>query len=293
MEEEKKNASLAEREHIKYVKEKNEKYAKITDTVNLDEREHIKFCNDVPTWKPEEYFKETMKKWKGFTCIISGSRMAGKSQFLKNLLVGEPKLAKEFDFIVVFSRTLVNGFYQSFLDTNLLFPEFHDGVIDTFKNLYSEAKKKKKKFKWLCILDDIVDAKSKYNKSVMDLFLCGRHYGASIFYLTQKLALMSTSFMANTMIFVVLFAGSRAEKEYISIKVLSDAIDNKFSHLTLAKVERMAYLIQTEICQDYNALIVLPYEKIKVYRFKAPLINFIKRKKKIEPSIPFLEEDKK
>lgn len=266
---------------------------KITDNVNLDTREHIKFCNEIQTWEPQNYFKEIMKKWKGFTCIISGSRMAGKSQFLKNLLVGEPKLAKEFDFIVVFSRTLVNGFYQSFLDTNLLFPEFHDGVIDTFKNLHSEAKKKGKKFKWLCILDDIVDAKSKYNKSVMDLFLCGRHYGASIFYLTQKLALMSTSFMANTMIFVVLFAGSRAEKEYISEKILSDAIDNKFSHLTLSKVERMAYLIQTEICQDYNAIIILPYEKDKIYKFKAPLIKFTKRKKTAQNLTINLNENEK
>jgi hypothetical protein len=258
----------------------------VNDTVNLDEREHIKYCNEIPVWQPENYFKEIMKKWKGFTCIISGSRMAGKSQFLKNLLVGEPKLVNEFDFIVVFSRTLVNGFYQSFLDTTLLFPEFHDGVIETMKNLYSEAKKKGKKFKWLAILDDIVDAKSKYNKSVMDLFLCGRHYGASIFYLTQKLGLMSTSFMANTMIFVVLFAGSRAEKEYISEKVLSDAIDDKFSHLTLSKVERVAYLVKKEICKDYNALIVLQYEKIKVNRFKAPLIKFTKKKKKIaEPTI--------
>jgi hypothetical protein len=280
--------SLAEREHIKHCNEKNEKYI-FDKSVHLDEREHIKYCNEIPVWKPEIYFKEVMKKWKGFTCIISGSRMAGKSQFLKNLLVGEPKLASQFDFVVVFSRTLVNGFYQSFLDTTLLFPEFHDGVIETMKNLYSEAKKKGKKFKWLCILDDIVDAKSKYNKSVMDLFLCGRHYGASIFYLTQKLGLMSTSFMANTMIFVILFAGSRAEKEYISEKVLSEAIDDKFSHLTLTKVERVAYLVQTEVCKDYNAIVVLPYEKIKVHRFKAPLINFTKRKKKIAEPVIKLE----
>jgi hypothetical protein len=79
------------------------------------------------------------------------------------------------------------------------------------------------------------------------------------------------------MVFVVLFAGSRAEKEYVSQKVVADAIDDKFSHLSLTKVERAAYLIQTEICKDYNALVVLPYEALKIWRFKAPLCNFKKR----------------
>lgn len=250
----------------------------LSDNTNLDSREHIKFCKSIETWDPQAYFKAALKQWGAFTCIISGSRMAGKSNFLKNLLVGEPKLAKEFDFILVFSKTLVNGYYQSFLDTRLLFDEFSDGAVGMMKRMHGEAKSKKKKFRWLCILDDIVDAKSKYNKSVMDLFLCGRHYGASIFYLTQKLGLLSTTFMANTMIFVVLFAGSRAEKEYVSEKVVADAIDGQFSHLSLSKVERMAYLIQTEVCKDYNALVILPYENKKLWRFKAPLCNFKKRK---------------
>ena len=69
-----------------------------------------KFVEDIPLWNPKDYFKETLRKWNSFTMIISGSRMAGKSNFLKYLLC-EP-LRNEFNMIVVFSKTIENGFYQ-------------------------------------------------------------------------------------------------------------------------------------------------------------------------------------
>lgn len=262
----------------------------IDKSSNLDEREHIKFCEKIETWDPKEYFDRTIDKWKGFTCIISGSRMSGKSMFLKNLLVGEPKLANKFDFIIVFSKTLVNGFYSSFLDTSLMFSTFHEGVIESFKKLHQQAIEKGKKFKWLVILDDMVDNKTRYKESLLDLFTCGRHYGASIFILTQKLSLLATGYMGNNMVFINMFAGSRNEKEYIAKKIVSDAIDAEFAHLPLSKVERTAYLIQTEICKDYTALIVLPYETVKIYKFKAPLIKFTKRKK-TDTSIKLLQKN--
>jgi len=251
----------------------------IDNTPDLNQREHIKYINTIQTWNPTEYFDKTLKQWNGFTCIISGSRMSGKSMFLKNLLVGEPKLANKFDFIIIFSKTLVNGFYSSFLDTSLMFTQFQEGVIDSFKKLHQQAIEKGKKFKWLCILDDMVDNKTKYKESLLDLFTCGRHYGASIFILTQKLSLLATGYIGNNMIFVNMFASSRQEKEYIANKIVTDAIDHDFSHLKLSQVERTAYLIQTEICQDYNALIITPYEQTKIWRYKAPLVKYTKRKK--------------
>lgn len=242
--------------------------------------EYMEFCNKLPEWEPKEYFKSVMSEYSAFTGIISGSSKSGKSNLLKYLLKGPPNIAKYYDFIVVFSKTLVNGFYQSFLDSQLMFKEYKEEVIEDIKLIYEKKKKEGKKFKWLVILDDIATQQSKYTKSIDDLFFSGRHSGASVIFLTQKISLMNTGWIANCMLIVSLFAGSRAEKNYLAEKIILDAIDVHFENKSMKEVERIAYLIQSHICQDYNALIILPYEKVnKIFRFKAKLMNKVSKKK--------------
>lgn len=262
----------------------------IVDNAQIDQREHITFCKKLEIWNPKEYFRNTLKTWGAFTSIISGSSKSGKSNLLKNLLVGETNLLKQFDFVIIFSKTLVNGFYQSFIDSQLMFKEFQPAIINDFMRLSEQQKVKGKKFRWLVILDDIVSNKSKYVEEITDLFYTGRHYGASIIFLTQKASLMQTGWVANCMVFVSLFAGSRNEKQYISNKVIADVIDNEFSHKKLTDVERIAYSIQTNICQDFQALVILPYEKEKIFKYKADLMKT--RQKQAESIyVKFMKKD--
>jgi len=257
-----------------------------------DEREYITFCNKIAVWDPKEYFRSTLKQWKAFTMIISGSSKAGKSMLLKSFLIGDSNLSKQFDFIIIFSKTLVNGFYSSFLETQLMFKDFNPGVIKDFMRLSEVKKKQGKSFKWLVILDDIVSNKSKYIEEITDLFYTGRHYGGSIIFLTQKASLMQTGWVANCMCFISLFAGSRNEKTYIAEKVLSDIIDEDFSNKKLSEVERIAYLIQSHICKDYNSLVMLPYEKQKLFQYKAPLLRTHKKQAESIFTKFFKSEDK-
>jgi len=241
--------------------------------------EHIDYCQNLKEWDAKEFFKLIMKRDKQFAAIITGSSKSGKSNILKYILTGEPAAKKYFEFILVFSRTLVNGFYQSFIDGQLFFKEFDGRIIEDFKKIYEQKKAENKQFKWLVILDDIVDGKSKYIKEITDLFYCGRHYGASIVFLTQKLSLMNTGWLSNSTIMILLFCGARAEKEYVANRIIADVIDESFANKHKNQVERLAYLIHSNTCQDYQALIILPYEREgRIFKFKAPLMKTGKKK---------------
>lgn len=237
-----------------------------------------KFVEDIPPWNPKDYFKETLRKWNSFTMIISGSRMAGKSNFLKYLLC-EP-LRNEFNMIVVFSKTIENGFYQNFIDSKLMFKNINGEIITMLSKAYHDFKEKGKKFRYLVILDDFIDAKTRYNEQIADLFYLGRHNGASIICLTQKLSMLSLGWFTNTMIFVTLFSGSRAENVYVNEKLVVDTIYEKFPEKKKNEIETTGYYILRKIAQNYNALIILPYEKEKLFQLKAPLMKTKKDKKK-------------
>jgi len=92
----------------------------IQDNVS-EEKEYITYCNKIPIFDPKTYFKSVLKQWNSFTMIISGSSKSGKGVLLKSFLIGDANLSKQFDFIIIFSKTLINGFYSSFLDTQLMF----------------------------------------------------------------------------------------------------------------------------------------------------------------------------
>jgi hypothetical protein len=245
-----------------------------------EELPYKKFIGELTEWEPNDFFKRMITEYGAFTGIITGSSRAGKSNFLKYLLTGEPHIEKYFDFILVFSRTLVNGFYQSFLDSKLMFAEYNENVIYDMEQLYAKKKLENKKFRWLVILDDIVDSKSKYIKSIEKIFFSGRHVGCSLIFLTQKMSLMNTGWVANCLFVVALFAGSRNEKLYVSEKVIADNLDEKYALKSIKQTEHIAYLAHSSICRDYQALIILPYEKEpRIFKFKAPLMAKSKKKK--------------
>ena len=255
---------------------------------------HKKFCDEITEWNPSDFFKRMMGEYGAFTGIIAGSSRAGKSNLLKYLLVGEPNISKYFDFILVFSRTLINGFYSGFLDSKLMFSEYNENVINDMKLLYAKKKLENKKFKWLVILDDIVDSKSKYLKSIEEIFFTGRHFGASLVFLTQKMSLMNTGWVANALFIITLFVGSRNEKNYIAEKIIADVLDEKYASKNMREIERIAYLAHSTLCKDYQAIIVMPYEKEpRICKFKAKLMSKDKKKKITSIYENFLKDEKK
>lgn len=226
-------------------------------------------------WQPKEFFKYYMKKWKGFSCIICGSSRSGKSNMLRYIIDDKGcGVGKEFDLIIVFSRTICNGFYQSFINSKLMFSSYNPEIIKEMKLVYEKNKEKGKKIKTLFIFDDIVDNKSKYQDEITNLFYNGRHFYFSVFFLSQKMSLCNVGWLSNAVCIISLFSGARAEKEYLAEKIISDAIDKDHkTYRSKSEMIRTAYILQSTICQNYQALIVLPYEKDNLFKFKAPYIK--------------------
>jgi hypothetical protein len=224
---------------------------------------------DLKIWDPKTTIKAQLREWKHFTMLISAMTKAGKSYLLKDIL---KKIKGEFDFIVVFSKTLEAGGYD-YLDTKIKFDYFNDEVVRDLKNAYYkkvEESDGKIKFKTLIIIDDCITNNFKYNETISELFMSGRHWQCSVVILGQKCSLLSTIWMANTTIFVSMFCGSKREKLYIAENILSNVINEESREINFAADDRASYNLQTDICKDFWALIVLPMEKKnKLYKYKA------------------------
>lgn len=225
----------------------------------------IKF-DKIEEWiYDKKYFKNRIIKMGGFSMIISGSRESGKSYLLKNLL--NQGLKNNFDFIIVFSKTLVNGFYESFLDTKLLFGEFDENVITKLKIVNELSKEKNKRVRFLIILDDMVNQKSRYNDKIEELYTMGRHYNFTTIILTQKLCNVGTAVLSNTGIFFTLYCGSTNERKYISENILCDLMPGRSQLKNINKTAGEAYELHLSTCVDYNSLVLFPYDQ-KIFKYR-------------------------
>ena len=244
---------------------------KVNESDNIVERIHIR------EWRPAKFFHKYLKTYNSFTAIISGSRMSGKSNFVKFLMCSNKggKLADKFDMIVIFSKTILNGHYQSFLKTKLMFPEFNPLILTAMQNKHEEYKQKGKSFKFLVIFDDMITANIKYQESITSFFYNSRHYGGSILFLTQKSSEVASGWRANTVLFVILKSLSRKEKKYNAETILADALEDILPVTTTeAQLYRIGTYLQTKKLEDFNALITTPMCKTKLKQFKAPLMKY-------------------
>jgi len=231
------------------------------------------YIKELDKWNPKKTIKWQLKEWKNFCMLINGMSRAGKSYMLKDIL---KPVIKKFDIVCVFSKTVRNGFYQEWLDTKLLFDSFRPDVIQILKEEYYIKKEQKKSFKTLVIIDDCISNNIKYSEAIGELFMSGRHFQCSTAILGQKCSSFSQAWFANCTIFISLFCGSRKEKKYIAENLIANVIEPdpgllpKDRPLKFAEEEKEAYDIQTEICNDFCALIILPMdEEKKIYWYRA------------------------
>lgn len=240
----------------------------------------------IEKWKPNETIKFYLERYNAISILISGMSRSGKSVLLKDIMT--PHL-KDFDFVIVFSKTLCNNFYHTWFEkenisTEFLYNEYNEEVVYKFKKIVEEYKnpsilkkltgQKPKIIKTLFILDDCMSTSLKYENSIADLFMTSRHWAASIIIISQKMSFCSLSWQANACVIVSLFSGSYKEKKYISENIIADSVDachEDAKNMSMQQVFREAYKIQTEIAQDYNAVIILPMEKSKIKQYKAKL----------------------
>jgi hypothetical protein len=227
----------------------------------------------IPEWDPKRFFNKFLKDYGSFTAIIQGCRMSGKSNLLKFFLTKAAggKLIEKFDTICIFSKTILNGHYQKFIKSKLMFDEFKPDVLEALKQMHEQRKKEGKSFRFLVIFDDMITNNIKYQESITSFFYNSRHYGGSIFFLTQKASEVATGWRNNTMLFIVLKSMSRKEKKFIAESIIADAIEAQVpAHISEAELYRIGTRLQTKLLEDYNAIVLTPWCKRKIKQFKAP-----------------------
>lgn len=136
---------------------------------------------------------------KPFSMIICGSRNQGKSTVIRDIY--EKYLEGKFDLVIVFSRTLSNGFYQEFLygDGIILKDDFNPDILTRVEQHQKDrVKNKQKLLNVLILLDDCVDQKIKYNEQINQLFIRGRHLAMSVIFITQSPTLVQSVWRQNT-----------------------------------------------------------------------------------------------
>lgn len=243
-------------------------------------------CIKIPnlrTWEPNSFFKDDRGRPKPFTAIFTASRNSGKSNMLKYLFLkrGGGKISNYFKSVVVFSETLANGFYKKFIGGKLFFNGYNPEVLRSLINIAKTYQNKGKRYPILVILDDCITLKDKYDKAITDVFTNGRHYYMSIFYITQKLSFVSTTWLNNCTLFIILRSTSRGEKKYISEKVIADAIDEYFPvGVKESTIYSVSHRMQTYYTKDYGAIVVTPFAgnswEEKIFKFKAENVDKLK-----------------
>ena len=142
---------------------------------------------------------------KPFAIPVIASRNSGKSYLLRDLY-RKNDFSSKFDIIIVFSRTLPNGFLRSFMSTDTIFHDEYDpdvlvelgGSLDVYKNRHG----------WypntLIIFDDINDKSTLYCSNITDIFTRGRHRAMSVIYISQLSQSLPNYWRVNATLVILL-----------------------------------------------------------------------------------------
>lgn len=233
-------------------------------------------------FNPESFFQPN----KPFCAIFSAARNSGKSNLLKHLYLEYFHPKHMFDVIILFSQTTCNDFYTDFLPTKLIYNRYDKQAMAALIQNCKDYEAKGKKLRAICILDDCISSKDKYDPMLSSCFTQGRHFNMSLIYITQKLGYCSNTWFNNANLLVFMRNPSRSEKKYIANKVLVDPLSCVFpDHYSETKMLNICNKLITINTKNYQALIVTPLEKLdpnipdeeiykhKIFTYKAPNMN--------------------
>lgn len=158
----------------------------------------------MPTIDRKKYPQLRPRSIEPFSMIVCSSRNMGKSTFLKDFIL-KNKMNRKYDLILLFSKTLGNGFYEKFLDTKLVYKKFDEAILTNLDAVMEEHKATKGFYlNTLVIFDDMIGQRTLHNEALSDLYTLGRHKGASVIYLTQNPTMANVTWRQNTTHLVLL-----------------------------------------------------------------------------------------
>jgi hypothetical protein len=168
----------------------------------------------IPTkreWDPESLPDD-------FCCILYGMRRTGKSFMMRHILYLK---RDKFPFIIVFTKTKMNGFWQKIVPEEFIHEGYQPSVLqrtlDHQRKILSQSPdiKEKINFRILFIFDDVISDQNlmRYDHALSEMFTAGRHYNTATLFATQDPKGVSTYARGNTdVVMIFLQKTIRAKK---------------------------------------------------------------------------------
>lgn len=201
--------------------------------------------------KPEFIRKKSIMP---FSMIISASRNQGKSVMVRHLY--EKCWESRFDLVVVFSKTLGNGFYRQFIKSKTMFDKFDNSILERLNEIQEEQRKTTGyMLNILIIFDDTIGNSTLYNEQIADLFTLGRHKAISVVYATQSPTSVSTLWRQNVTHFICLKTKGKGVQHIID-NFLLDLIDEDDCPEKERVDKFLRRLMKNVFKTDYQALVI-------------------------------------
>jgi hypothetical protein len=124
-----------------------------------------------------------------FLSLFVGAKASGKSELIRYVCYS---YARYFSYIVVFSPTSLNGFYNEFLPAVHIHPDYDEGVMVKILQKQGALKKAGKDVQCLVVFDDIlgsstIDFDKRKANTLNTIWAANRHWNLSAIVVTQKL----------------------------------------------------------------------------------------------------------
>ena len=224
----------------------------------------------LKTWKP--------KLIKGFTMIICASRRSGKTIFTKFLTLYKGGLLDSSDIILVMTSGVNKNAYNFISPDNIITgyqPEVINDILDqqdeTKKEIelatYYDNKKKPELPTITIILDDCIEFRTRYDRTLERLFFQGRHYNINLLFITQSLSCISPSFLRNCDYFVYFKFYLKNDRKKVTELLGLYSDEETIKKILDLKVQYQLYIF--DLLSDETEL------TDKLYKFIVPL-KFVK-----------------
>ena len=220
-------------------------------------------------------WESNFKKGKHKSILVIGARNTGKSYFIKHLY--QKKLKKLYDTVIVFSNSILSGFYQEFIDSELIFSEYTAEVIEALEESQKEMISRcGKALNVLIIFDDCISSKNKHDEMLRQCFTRGRHnpMNLTVLFSTQIATLADPSWRMNTDLLFITKQKGQGSKSHITKFFMSglyddeDMIGYKNETKFLNDLLKRRTLDYHMLCVDYTIDSVEAKDIVKAY--KAP-----------------------
>lgn len=192
-----------------------------------------------------------------FTMLVIAPRFGGKSSLIRHIY--EQILYKYFDIVIVFTKTLVNEWYQQFVPGKTKFEQYDPLYIE---HLFKVQKQRKQAAKpplnILIIMDDIADKASVlYDHYINELFTRGRHWYISLIFASQDITMINMTWRKNiTHAFALKLLGPDLEKlieNFLDTLLSDDEVPEKMKRITYIK--KITSFVFSEA---HRALVIIP-----------------------------------